>query len=492
MLRFSFFTYLVLFPILLWSQHSSWVEGTVFIDKNKNQLLDPKERGLKDIAVSNGKDIVYTDSKGKFRIEVQAGQSVFPIVPSGYTLSRAKGEQVNNSFFFYPDSPDRLSAALTHHFALIAEKQPNSFRIGAIGDIQVGDIDELNYAGKSIFSELAGRRDIAFHLILGDLVNDDTHLLPPFKAMLQMLPSPSWTVLGNHDRNTDKTSPLDRHYNQEFGASTYAFNYGGRHFIVLNNVFSTGTRSYEGRVSDDQLQFLKADLEHLPKETQVVLCQHIPMLYTRNREEVLTLLKPFSDVLLLSGHTHQVSRHFYNQGQVHEIVAGAPSGNWWTGEANSWGVPDALMQCGSPRNYFTIDFDKTSYRIHFKGIGLDNDQQLDLTLRGDTLITNLYAASDSTMVQVQIDNGEWLPMQQAKRPAESVLQIIEMNKEKKFPASGKRINPLRLRASPHIWQTVINPLDPGVHTIRIKAFDRFGYHVEKVESFVNFVPTDIP
>jgi calcineurin-like phosphoesterase family protein len=486
MLKLSFFTYLLLLPVLLWSQQSIWVEGTVFHDKNKNQALDRGERGLKRVAVSNGKDIVYTDNKGYFQIQATIGQSVFPIIPTGYRLSRKDNKQVNNSTFLYLDSKASANSSQRRDFGLVVDKQSTTFQIGAIGDIQVGDADEMNYAGKTIFRELASRPDIVFHLILGDLVNDKTNLLAPFKDMLHALPSPSWTVLGNHDRNTDNTKYLDDHFNEEFGASTYAFNYGGIHFIVLNNVFSTGKRSYEGRISDDQLQFLANDLKNIPTNTQIVLCQHIPMRYTRNQTEALSLLEPFSNVLILSGHTHQVSRHFYNQGRVQELVTGAPSGSWWTGEMNTQGIPNALMQGGSPRNYFTIDFDKKNYSIHFKGIGLDKDQQMDLTFVGDTLVANLYGASDSTRVQLQVNGTNWIDMDHVRRPAETVLRLIEHNTAKRFPASGKRITPLRKRISPHIWQTVIPTLSSGAHQVRIKASDRFGYAVEAMETF--FVP----
>ncbi|NGM61326.1 Ser/Thr phosphatase [Sphingobacterium sp. SGG-5] len=478
------FTYLIsLLPVWLSAQVTVWMEGTVFHDKNQNKVFDRGEKGVKKIAVSNGKDIVYTDSKGYFRISATVGQSIFPIIPTGYTFVRNKGEQVNNSFFIYLDNENGSRTSQRHNFGLIPEKQSSSFRIGAIGDVQVGDSDEINYAGKTIFKELADRQDIAFHLILGDLVNDDMRLLAPFKAMLNMLPSPSWTVLGNHDRNTEDTPYVDDRFNEKFGASTYAFNYGGVHFIVLQNVFSTGKRSYEGRISEEQLQFLTDDLKNIPTHTQVVICQHIPMRYTRNRTEVLTLLEPFSNVLILSGHTHQVSRHFYNQGRVQELVTGAPSGNWWTGETNMQGIPEALMQCGSPRNYFTVDFDKNNYTLRYKGIGLDKNQQMDVTLRGDTLLANLYGGSDSTQVYLQIGDSQWMPMEHVKRPAESVLQLIENNKQKRFPASGKRINPLRKRMSPHIWQAATSLLSPGTHRIRIKAHDNFGYAVETTETF---------
>jgi len=487
MLKFPLSLLLLLFlPIWLCAQSIAWVEGKVFHDKNQNQVVDRGERGLKKVAVSNGKDIVYTDNKGYFRIPVTIGQSVFPIIPSGYTFVRNKGEQVNNAFFRYFENIGAEHSLHKVNFGLIPEKQSTSFRIGAIGDIQVGDTDEMNYAGKTIFQELAGRRDIAFHLILGDLVNDQMSLLPLFKDMLNALPSPSWTLVGNHDRNTENAEQMDDHFNREFGASTYAFHYGGVHFIVFNNVFSTGKRSYEGRLTDDQFKFLANDLKAIPLHTPVVICQHIPMRYTRNRTEVLTLLEKFENVLILSGHTHQVGRHFYNQGRVQELVTGAPSGNWWTGETNTQGIPEALMQCGSPRNYFTIDFDKKRYTLHYKGIGLDKGQQMDMTLRGDTLIANLYGASDSTAVFLQIDEGEWITMGHTKRPAESVLRLIENNRQKRFPASGKKINPLRKRSSPHIWEAIITPLSSGSHQIRIKASDRFGYAVENVEMI--FVP----
>ncbi|TJZ62951.1 Ser/Thr phosphatase [Sphingobacterium olei] len=482
--KILYFAILLLLPLFLSAQSPIWLEGAVFLDKNQNGSRDKGERALKHIPVSNGKDIVYTDANGNYRIAVEQGQSVFPILPSGYTIAGDKASRVKNSLFYY--ITENSTAAQHNEFALTHEEQLTSFRIGAIGDIQVGDATELNYAGKSIFRELASRDDISFHMVLGDLVNDNLDLFTPFKAMLEVMPAPSWTVLGNHDRDIDQANRSDHSFNTEFGASTYAFNYGGVHFIVLNNVFSTGKHSYEGRISDDQLQFLVNDLKNVAPGTQLVICQHIPMAYTRNRTEALGLLDRFSNVLILSGHTHQVGRHFYNGGNVQEIVTGAPSGNWWTGEKNLHGIPDALMQCGSPRNYFTIDFKKSKYAFQFKGIGLDEEQQMDLTLRGDTLITNLYAASDSTTVEFQIDQREWTPMHHVDRPAESVLCVIENNKDKQFPASGNRINPLRKRASPHIWQTIIGALLPGSHTIRIRAFDRFGYTVETTETI--FVP----
>lgn len=473
-------------PIFCWSQQSIPVKGIVFLDKNKNQKYDSGEKAIRNVYISNGRDIVKTNSRGAYEIELLQGEAIFPILPNGYTLSMEQDEKVNNSLFFYPNKDTAISPVLKCDFGLVKEVQPRSFQIGAIGDVQVGDSTELNYAGKSIFRELASREDLAFHVFLGDLVNDDPELFKPFKRMLQALPTPSWTVLGNHDRSFDKDSLLYHRYQEVFGSDSYAFNYGGVHFIVLNNVYPTGQRSYEGRVSDIQLDFLKNTLKTVSHNTQIVVCQHIPLRHTRNRDAILHLLNDFKSTLVLSGHTHQVGRHFYNNGRVQEIITGAPSGSWWTGEVDHQGIPNALMQCGSPRNYFTISFDKESYSIHYKAIGLDTDQQMDMSFVRDTLIANIYGASDSTQVELRLNMGPWQSMEHEDRPAPTVLKLIELNKSKRFPASGQRITPLRRRNSPHIWQLPTD-ISPGTHIIQIRAFDRFGYSIQTTETL--YVPS---
>src|SRR5690606_892618 len=113
------------------------------------------------------------------------------------------------------------------------------------------------------FRELQGRGDLDFNLILGDLVNDDSSLFAPIKTQIDALPMPSWTILGNHDRVPESEPYLDAAFNRHFGAATYAFNYAGVHFVVLNNVFATGKRSYEGRVSEAQMRFLDNTLKNL-------------------------------------------------------------------------------------------------------------------------------------------------------------------------------------------------------------------------------------
>ena len=453
------------------------VNGIVFLDKNGNGMQDPGERGIRQVPVSNGRDVVYTGKQGDFQLPVEDGMSVFPILPSGYTVTPAAG-RVKNTAFFYAGLAETGEEQGHIRFGLVRQQQRLPFRIGAVGDIQVGDAPEIAYAARSIFSELAQRDDIRFHLLLGDLVNDRMELLPVVRQLAAALPADSWALPGNHDR--DGVAPrMDGTFNRLFGASDYAFHYGPVFFLVFNNVYPTGAKSYEGRLDERQLTFMARALERVPKDRQVVICQHIPLGMTRNREEILALLQPFKNVLVLSAHTHQVSRHFYQNGTVQELVAGAPSGNWWTGEKDASGVPHALMQCGSPRNYFTIDFDRTGYRLQFKAIGLDAAHQADILVAGNVIAANVFGGSDSTEVWMQVNGGDWIPMKKAAVVAPAVEAVIAKNREGLFPTPGNRANPLRRRLSPHVWTASLPSVsDPGGYLVRVRAADRFGFAAE--------------
>src|SRR5690606_22915146 len=155
------------------------------------------------------------------------------------------------------------------------------------------------------------------------------------------------------------------------------------------------------------------------------------------------------------------------------------------GEFNDQGIPDAMMQCGSPRNYFVIHVDKKGFRFDFKGIGLDSNQQMQITRIADTLVANIFAGSAETTVEYSLNGVEWFGMEKVRMPAPAVLRLIELNSAKKLPALGKRITPLRKRDSPHIWQSKLPKLPKGVINLQIRARDSFGFHVNVRESFVN-------
>ena len=453
--------------------------GTLFLDRNGNGVRDRGERVLKGVPVSDGDTVVVTDRKGRYILPATTHSSIFPILPSGYEFPG--GGIRNTQFRYYPDSTADGNA----DFGLVRRRQPDRFSIAAVGDVQFGDTTEAGYAARTFFSELAERRDMAFSLFLGDLVNDDCSLFPLFKELTDELPMPSWTLSGNHDRDMDSVRTVVR-YNEAFGADTYAFDYGPVHFIVFNNVFTEGRRSYVSKLTEKQLRFLRNDLARVPRETLVVIAQHIPMAATKNKDEVLALLDG-RRCLMLSGHTHSVFRKRLAE-NVQELVAGAVCGLLWTGEQDLDLVPLSLQPCGTPRNYFRIDFDKTEYALRFKGIGIDEAYQADVwiadgnpqdreieelaSLPTGSVVVNLFAGGPETQVRMRIDDGAWQPLTHTAMAAPTVLRSKLRNQQGYLQSKYARRSPHRNAPSPHIWTGRLpEGTQPGPHRMYLEARD---------------------
>ena len=453
--------------------------GTLFLDRNGNGIRDKGEPALKGIPVSDGDTVVLTDRRGRYALPATAHSSVFPILPSGYEFP---GGGIGNTRFRYFATD---SAGGDTDFGLMRRKQPDRFSMAAVGDVQFGDTTEAGYAARTFFSELAEHRDMAFSLFLGDLVNDDCTLFPLFEELADKLPMPSWTLPGNHDRDMDSVRTVIR-YNTTFGADTYAFDYGPVHFIVFNNVFTEGRRSYVGQLTEKQLRFLRNDLARVPREKLVVIAQHIPMAGTRNKDAVLALLDG-RRCLVLSGHTHSVFRKRLAD-NVQELVAGAVCGLLWTGEQDLDLVPRSLQPCGTPRNYFRIDFDKAEYAFRFKGIGLDEEYQADVwiadgnpqdreikelaALPPGSVVVNLFAGGPETQVRMRIDDGEWLSLEHTAMAAPTVLRSKLRNEQGYLQSKYARRSPHRNAPSPHIWTGRLpEGTAPGPHRMYLEARD---------------------
>ena len=477
--------------------------GTVFLDRNQNGVKDQGEKGIKGILVSNGDTIVKTDRQGHYTLPYVDGGSLFPILPADYTMS---GSRIVNANFSYMKEGN----AGTADFALVRKRVSNHFRLNAVGDVQVGNYQELEYATRTLWPELLEPADNGkngptreINLFLGDLVNNNLSLYDELNILIGQLPQQSWTVLGNHDRDVDSLAwRQTRSYNAWFGADMYAFNEGKVHFVILNNVYPDGKRGYKNHLSERQLRFVEQDLKHVPADRLIVLSMHIPIAYTDNRADLFRLLAGRGDVLAITAHLHQVARFFHESDglRIHELGAGATCGFWWVGEKDADGVPTALQQEGTPRNYFMIDFNDRDYRLRCKAIGRDAHQQMNIYVTGiDSLDTHLrdlkdvpsglltmtvYGGCDSTRVRCRLDGGEWQKCQKQMMIAPNVARIREMNLIGQYPTLYNRVNPMRRRDSHQLW-TLMLPEDcrRGAHCVEVEAVDNWGFQAKGRRSF---------
>jgi hypothetical protein len=88
------------------------VHGVVFNDANANGIMDPTERPLPGVVVSNQVEVVTTDAAGRYQLPADAKTIVFVSVPTDWRSGGAAWRAVGAS--------DSIS------FGLRAERQPRS------------------------------------------------------------------------------------------------------------------------------------------------------------------------------------------------------------------------------------------------------------------------------------------------------------------------------------------------------------------------------
>ncbi len=161
-------------------------------------------------------------------------------------------------------------------------------------------------------NSLPGAPDLLLH------TGDITHSSKPaeFDTAQQLIKEVKageiFYVPGEHDIATDDGNQyLERFGKGTEGRGWYSFTHKGVHFIGLNNCQQVDAM---GKLGDDQLKWLKANLAAQSASTPIVIFAHIPlwMVYpewgwgTPDAAEALAYLKRFGSVTVLNGHIHQV------------------------------------------------------------------------------------------------------------------------------------------------------------------------------------------
>jgi len=154
-----------------------------------------------------------------------------------------------------------------------------------------------------------------FIVFTGDLTHttDDPQerrrRLAGFRDVVRALKNPNVHFMpGEHDAALDRGAA----WSEFFGATHYVFDHKGVHFIALDNVSDPA-----GKIGDEQLAWLKADLDRQADDARIVVFTHRPLfpLYpqwdwaTRDGDRALALLMPYRNITVFYGHIHQENHH---------------------------------------------------------------------------------------------------------------------------------------------------------------------------------------
>ena len=391
-------------------------------------------------------------------------------------------------------------------------------RVALVGDPQVDDSTEMGYARRSVYRELRGRRDLDICIFLGDLVNDNMSLLPESVGVVDSLPYQCFMVPGNHDRDVYR-GPKSSAYRQRdlstwrkvVGYVDTSFVRGNVRFVLMNNVrpSDSGMTDYVGGFTDRQKHWLDSVLNRCVGETSgkmrsraernpslTILATHIPFSQMKGRDSVLALVPDTSRLLLVSGHTHFVSRN----DSLRELIVGASCGSWWRGVRDSDGIPYALQSCGSPRGYFVADIHRNgAYELTYKCVGrLASDQlsawavPIDSTGGSYRLYINVFGGSSDGVIRISGLGRKTYSCERSLMAAPEVEQVIRLNASRSRDYRKYHRDefiPLRRKPSPHLWQTtdlISGPLPAHVNIIYRDAHMRIRQRVtiQKLESIL--------
>ncbi len=438
-------------------------------------VYDERTKGVAGVVVSCGIHMAQTDENGRYDIGIYGDEKYVQVsIPQGYFV---KVEETRPVFY-----QEIVANESIYDFYLIKNKKDDTNHVFFVqSDVQATSEAEYDMYKKKIGSDMYSllpqyTSDEIFGIDLGDMVGDKPDLFPYYLHSMSSLSIPFFRTIGNHDMaywgRSHETS--ERHFNRYFGPTTYSFNKGNVHYIVLNNNFFIGYEYfYMGYIDEKTFKWLESDLSYVPKDKLVFLMVHIPtqpqaerkpFVYdyatlggeTVNAEPLYQLLKEYQ-THILSGHTH------YNQNIVHherlfEHNTAAACGTWWQAD---------VCTDGTPSGYAVYEVRGNDVKWYYKSAGYDRSHQLRVYHDPErhTIVANVWNYDPLWKV-------EWFENGVKMGDMEQFEGIDPLTRELLSDKSKLKYAWISPSTTGHLFRAEgIN----DISKIEVRAIDRFGH-----------------
>ena len=156
-------------------------QGMVFEDLDRDGRRGPGEPGPSNVRVSNGLEVVVTDTEGRYALEVGSEAVVFITKPSGYATP-VNSDQLPRFFYLHQPkgSPSTLrfpgiapTGAVPESIdPLVRQQEPARFRALLFSDTQPQSEAEVDFIRDTVVPEVIGA-NAAFGMTMGDILFDD-------------------------------------------------------------------------------------------------------------------------------------------------------------------------------------------------------------------------------------------------------------------------------------------------------------------------------
>ncbi len=367
---------------------------------------------VEGVVVSDGFEVTVTDKDGCYWLaSKKKNGSVFISVPGGYMVdtdgsipsfwqaTTAAADVVEEHSFSLrrePNTQHILLATTDPHMAnrynynktyTDTPQYRNDFR---------GDIDAFvrEHGAKNVYAICLG--DLTWDIYWYD--KGTLYTLENYRKEIENFPVPYFQVMGNHDYDMKHTDDFEAAgaFRRIIGPTYYSFNLGDIHYVVLDNMYyinKNEDRSHDTYVDDEQLAWLRKDLEHADKSKPVFVCMHCsayavtgvsnnkvsvsPNFKSGKTAELGDCFKGFASVHYLTGDTH-INRAVANEdmpagyGNIFEHnMAAVCASWWWTGYISQ----NSICKDGSEGGYMVFINNGSDVKWRWKGMKVAADKQ---------------------------------------------------------------------------------------------------------------------
>ena len=357
-------------------------------------LVSCEGKGIPGVVVSDGVEVVATDSRGVYQMSSSKQNGyVFISVPSGYEVA-ARGVLPQ----FHKQVAKSANVCERIDFNLYESGDQTKHTMLYIGDMHMANRTKDRAQFRTFTSEIneymkANSAAKVYAITLGDMTWDQfwyTNLygfdeyLDDVNAIqgLQI-----FHTIGNHDHDMNATGDFYTvaKYREKICPNYYSFNVGDIHYVVLDDIECTNAsasttdgsvRSYKNNLTSEILDWLKKDLSFVPKTTPLVVTLHAPV-HDRNgnaglgnNSVFLSLIYDYNTTIV-SGHSHVL----YNvvKSKYVEQNSGAVCAAWWW--AGKYNPTFNIGTDGAPNGYRITSVSGKEQNSLFKAIGRPEDYQ---------------------------------------------------------------------------------------------------------------------
>ncbi len=318
----------LILPFLLLCSNAMFAQykGRVFLDDNRNKKMDGNEKGMQDVVVSDGYDVVPTAADGSFNLKKSGNaRFLFVRIPAGHKASGTHYLKIDPKLENYD-------------FGLIKDEKQSGDKLRFI---QITDTETPLY-GEWIDNvrKFSQQQHAALIMHTGDICYEPGMQFHARQVNTELMGVPTYYTVGNHD--LVKGEYGEKLFEDLFGPAYYSFEAGPAYFVVTPMPSGDYAPSYN---QDQVIAWLKKDLALKANDKPLVFINHDLIVgkdFVMKGKTDSIDLKRYNLKAFLYGHWHN-NYSFGSRNGVAVISTNAP---------NKGGIDNSVAQ------FMVIDVDK--------------------------------------------------------------------------------------------------------------------------------------